>query len=135
MKVFNRVQSFFPNGILLDTSGNCFNLFMEFPTTDGAIASVLIWEEGVTLYDNNGEYLRKEDYHKLNEDLFVDSFDESFRNHEVELFSLYDIEFDDDDNEVTLPNENKVFDTNTMIEIGKTWEKYRRCFFMALQGK
>lgn len=135
MVIFNRVKSFFPEGLLLDTSGNCFNLFMEFPTKDGKTAGVLIFEEGVNYYNNNGEYLSKEEYFNLHEQLFTDDEDMSFTEHVENLFSSYDTEFDDNDKQFLPAIDSEVFDTNTMIEIGKTWSKFNICFDKALRGE
>lgn len=141
MKVFNRVQSFFPEGLLLDQSGNCFNLFMEFPTKDGRKASVLIWEECVWVYSNNGQYLTKEEHLKLNEEYGDEHMDESFRDHEHMIFSTDDVyheeDWDDEDKVTTTynPSPNDIFDNNTMIEIGKTWSKFNQCFWKAMRGE
>src|SRR6185312_8576604 len=117
MKVMNRIGEFFPEGIMLDTSGNCFNLFMEFPTIDGRKAGVVIWDEGVYTYYNQGSILSLKEYYLVNATEDPEIFEE-FRSHDMVLFSNDDISYDDDDNEVIVPNTNDLFDTNTMIEIG-----------------
>lgn len=124
MQVFNRVQEFFPEGLLLDTSGNCFNLFMEFPTVDGRQASVVIWDEGVILYTNEGQVLSKEDYYNLS----IEE-DGGHHNHEVIVYNSGDTDYDTDG------DASRLFDNNTMIEIGKTWSKYNLCFDKAMRGE
>ncbi|KZR57525.1 hypothetical protein [Pseudobacillus badius] len=125
--VYQKLQDFFPEGLVLDTSGNCFNLFLEFPTADGQQASVLIWEENVLVYCKDGKFLSKEEYYALNE-----GEDDDFRQYEEIIFSLGDIEYDDEDNRNLNPSGNEFFTNNTMIEVGKAWEKFNRCFRKAL---
>lgn len=135
--VFNRVQEFFPDGLLLDTSGNCFNLFMEFPTVDGRMAGVLIWEEFVLVYNDNGKVLSKEEYFELSDKFVSDDSDDSemFRSKQEILFSTDDIDYDDDDNRSLNPQPHQLFDTNTLIAIGRTWDKYNICLRRALRGE
>lgn len=134
MKVFNRVKEFFPEGLLIDQAGNCFNLIMEFPTIDGRKAGVLIWDEGVVMYYNNGSILTKKEYYLVNQTEDME-LSEEFRQNEITLFSNDNIEYDDEDNQTVVPSPNTIFDNNTMIEIGKTWCKYNLCFRKALRGE
>ncbi|WNW25095.1 hypothetical protein RS399_04050 [Bacillus inaquosorum] len=132
--VFNRLQSLFPQGILLDTGGNCFNLFMEFPSKDRSLAGVLIWEEAVIVYSNDRQYLSKEDYHRLNELLMAEGEDETFKNHEQVILTSNDISWDDDDNEVIEPLPNDVFDRKTMLAIGELWREFNKSLSKVLRG-
>ncbi|MCZ4246878.1 hypothetical protein BXO87_01885 [Bacillus sp. GZB] len=123
-KTFNRIQSHFPQGILLDTSGNCFNLFVEFPAKNGERAGVLIWEESVIVYNKNNQFLSKEEYCQLNKSLMAESQDETFKKHEQVILTSDDISWDDDDNEIIDPSPNSVFDHKTTMEIASTWRKF-----------
>jgi hypothetical protein len=119
--VFNELKRFFPQAVVVDLSGNNFALFMEFPTVDGRQASVCIYEDGVAVYCKDGEYITKEQYAQLQEKYFEDG-DDSFHQYETIIFSS-DGNFSDG---------SQFFDNNVMIDIGKTWDKFNRCYSIAM---
>jgi hypothetical protein len=118
--VYSELQRFFPQGIVLDLSGNNFVLFMEFPTTNGKQAGICFYEDGVGLYEDNGNFLTKEEYARKVE--FAGETGEEYWAKEHTLFGSQPIDG------------RLFFDNNTLIEIGRTWDKFNRCFRIAMGG-